>query len=198
MKKVERSELLGLGAYEEIRERFRARIIAEKKRRRFQPCAELSVVFENTDTVLFQVQEMLRTERITAEAAIAHELETYNELVPGEGELSATMFVEIPDRETRERRLVELAGLENALAIEWPGGSAPAITESRSVQDGQTTAVHYLKFALGAEGTAALVAAATRSSDEIFFVVKHPGLAVRAPLPAEVLRSLVADLPGAS
>ena len=193
MKKVERSELLALGAYEEIRERFRARIIAEKKRRRFQPCGELSVVFENTDTVLFQVQEMLRTERITSEAAIAHELETYNELIPGEDQLSATMFVEIPERETRERRLVELSGLENALAIEWRGGSAPAITESRSVQEGQTTAVHYLKFSLGREGMAALRAAATPGPGEVFFVVNHPALSVRAPLPVEVVRSLVAD-----
>ena len=193
MKKVERSELLALGAYEEIRERFRARIIAEKKRRRFQPCGELSVLFENTDTVLFQVQEMLRTERITSEAAIAHELETYNDLIPGEDQLSATMFVEIPERETRERRLIELSGLENALAIEWRDGSAPALTESRSVQDGQTTAVHYLKFSLGAAGMAALKAAATPGSGELFFVVKHPGLSVRAPLPIELVRSLVAD-----
>jgi hypothetical protein len=195
MKKVERSELLALGAYEEIRERFRARIIAEKKRRRFQPCDELSVVFENTDTVLFQVQEMLRTERITSESAIAHELETYNDLIPGDEQLSATMFVEIPDRATRERRLVELTGLENALAIEWASGSAPAITESRSVQDGQTTAVHYLKFSLGAAGVAALRAAATSGASELFFVVKHPALSVRAPLPSDVVRSLVGDLP---
>jgi hypothetical protein len=195
MKKVERSDLLGLGAYEEIRERFRARIIAEKKRRRFHPCAELSVVFENTDTVLFQVQEMLRTERITSESAIAHELETYNELVPGEGELSATMFVEIPERETRERRLVELSGLENTLSIEWRGATVPARTESRSVQDGQTTAVHYLRFPLGPAGVSALVESAARRTEELFFVVKHPALSVRAALPAEVVASLVADLP---
>ena len=194
MKKVLRSDLLDLGAYEEIRERFRARIIAEKKRRRFQPAEELSVVFENTDTVLFQIQEMLRTERITGEAAIAHELETYNELVPGDDELSATLFVEIAERETRERRLVELAGLESALAFEWRGGMVSAQTESRSVQEGRTTAVHYLKFHLGPAGTAALVAAA-RGAEEVFFVVRHPALAVRAPVPSEVLRSLVADLP---
>ena len=194
MKKVLRSDLLDLGAYEEIRERFRARIIAEKKRRRFQPCDELSVVFENTDTVLFQIQEMLRTERITGEAAIAHEIATYNELVPGDDELSATVFVEVPERETRERRLVELAGLESAMSVEWRGGRAPAQSESRSVQEGRTTAVHYVKVPLGPEGTAAMVAAAA-GGDEIFFVVRHPALTVRAPVPSDVLRSLVADLP---
>src|SRR6476646_6729472 len=110
MKRVERSELLGLGPYEQVRESFRKRIIEDKRQRRFIVCDEVSVVFESHDTVLYQIQEMLRTERITKESAIQHEIDTYNELIPAEGELSATMFVEIPDGEVRDRRLVELAG----------------------------------------------------------------------------------------
>ena len=82
MRKVERGELLGLAEYEQIRPQFRSRIIAEKTERRLV-AGEVSVTFENHDTVLFQIQEMLRTERITKEAAIDHEIETYNELVPG-------------------------------------------------------------------------------------------------------------------
>ena len=99
MKKVKRDELLDLGAYEQIRERFRAAVIEEKRNRRFSVSDELSIVFENHTTVLFQIQEMLRTERITREAPIQHELETYNELIPAPGELSATLFVEIADRD---------------------------------------------------------------------------------------------------
>src|SRR6185369_16972757 len=118
MKKVQRNELLDLGAYEQIRPHFRAAVIEQKKRRRFSPTDELSIVFENHDTVLLQIQEMLRTERITREDAVRHELDTYNDLVPVPGELSATLFVEIADRDTRERRLVELAGLEGSLALE--------------------------------------------------------------------------------
>jgi len=193
MKKVARADLLDLGAYEQVRPHFRARLIEEKKRRRFQPCPELSVVFENTDTVLFQVQEMLRTERIVAEAAIAHELETYNELIPADGELSLTMFVEIPDKATRDRRLIELAGLENAVALELDGQLVPARSETRGVLEGQTTAVHYMKVPIGAACVAALKNAARDPGAAIPFLVRHPALSVRTPLPADVLRALAAD-----
>ena len=195
MKKVVRSDLLDLGAYEQLRPHFRARLIEEKKRRRFQPCPELSVVFENTDTVLFQVQEMLRTERIVAEAAIAHELETYNELIPGDGELSLTMFVEIADKATRDRRLIELAGLENAVALELDGQVVPARSETRGVIEGQTTAVHYMKVSIGAAGVAALKKAARDPNASVLFLVRHRALSVRTPLPADVIRALAADEP---
>lgn len=193
MKKVVRGDLLELGAYEQIRPHFRARLIEEKKRRRFQPCSELSVVFESTETVLFQVQEMLRTERIIAEPGIAHELETYNELVPADGELSLTMFVEIPDRATRDRRLIELAGLENAVALEVDGQIYLARGETRGVLEGTTTAVHYMKVPIGAAGAAALAKAAGDPSIGVQFLVRHPALSVRAPLPAQVVRALAAD-----
>jgi hypothetical protein len=193
MKKVARGDLLELGAYEQIRPHFRARLIEEKKRRRFQPCAELSVVFENTETVLFQVQEMLRTERIVAESGIQHELDTYNELIPADGELSLTMFVEIPDRATRDRRLIELAGLENAVALELEGQVVAARSETRGVLEGSTTAVHYMKVPIGAAGLAALAKAARDPSVSAHFLVRHPALSVRAPIPPAVLRALADD-----
>jgi hypothetical protein len=193
VKKVARGDLLDLGAYEQLRPHFRARLIEEKKRRRFQPCPELSVVFENTETVLFQVQEMLRTERIIAEAGIAHELETYNELVPAEGELSLTMFVEIPDRTTRDRRLGELAGLENAVALELDGQLFPARSETRGVLEGATTAVHYMKVPIGAAGVATLAKAARDPAVSVQFLVRHPALSVRTPIPPQVIRALAAD-----
>jgi hypothetical protein len=194
MKKVSRSDLLDLGAYEEIRAPFRARVIAEKKRRRFQPTSELSVVFENTDTVLFQIQEMLRTERILAEPAIAHEIETYNELIPADGELSVSMFVEIAERETRDRRLLELSGLERAVSIECDGALTPARGESRGVIEGPTTAVHYLKFPIGAAACAKVVAAAAAGKESpLYFVVRHPALEARVALPMDLVRALAAD-----
>jgi hypothetical protein len=197
VKKVERSELLDLGAYEQIRERFRARIIADKKARRFEPTGELSIVFENHDTVLFQIQEMLRTERITKEAAVKHELDTYNELVPGEGELSATLFIEIADRDTRERRLVELAGLESCFALDVGGSPVAARNETRGVLPDRTTAVHYLKFPLGVALAArlqALAADPATPESAVALVISHPQLTTRAPLPAPMLRALADDL----
>jgi hypothetical protein len=198
MKKVSRGDVLELGAYEQIREHYRARIIAEKKRRRFQPAPELSVVFENTDTALFQIQEMLRTERIVAEPAIAHEIETYNELIPADGELSVTMFVEIADRETRDRRLLELSGLERAVSLELDGVLTPARGESRGVIEGPTTAVHYLKFPIGAAACAKIGAAASAGAGRelpLFFVVRHTALEVRTAVPQDVVRAIAADLP---
>jgi Protein of unknown function (DUF3501) len=196
MNKVKRDELLELGAYEQIRERFRAAVIEEKKHRRFQVSDELSMVFENHTTVLFQIQEMLRTERITREAAIQHEIDTYNELVPGAHELSATLFVEIAEREVRDRRLVELAGLEETFALEVDGELFPARNETRGVLPDRTTAVHYLKFPLGATAVTRLVAAtgAGGAPAVVRMRVRHPKLEVGTVLPPGVVRSVIEDL----
>jgi hypothetical protein len=195
MRKVQRGELLGLSEYEQIRERFRARIIAEKRRRRITVSDEVSVLFENHYTVLFQIQEMLWTERIFKKAAILHELETYNELIPQPLELSCTMFIEIPDKDTRERRLVELAGLENCVSIDVDGTEATANNETRGVLPDRTTAVHYLKFPLG-DGAAARFAAkrAERDAAGVFFVLNHPKLQVKKELSTATIHALAEDL----
>src|SRR5688572_24580768 len=117
MRPIDRSEILPIGEYETIRERFRARVIAEKRPRRVRIGEHLSAVFENRDSVMLQIQEMLRTERITSEPGILHEIETYNELLPGKDELSLTLFVEIPAKELRDKMLVELAGLEDHVSL---------------------------------------------------------------------------------
>ena len=200
MNKVRRDEILNLGAYEEIRERFRAAVIAEKQDRRFQISDELSIVFENHTTVLFQIQEMLRTERITREAAIQHELDTYNELIPGARELSATLFVEIADRDTRERRLVELAGLEGSFALEVDGELEPARNESRGVLPDRTTAVHYLKFPLSTKMVEKLTVATAELGSQpsgfplVKLIVRHPRLELARALPPEVVRAIAGDL----
>jgi len=194
MKKVERNELLGLAEYEQIRPQFLARIIGEKKERRVLVGDEISVVFENRDTALFQIQEMLRTERITKESSILHEIETYNDLVPGDAELSATMFVEIPDTPTRERRLVELAGLEGAIALEVLGTKIAGRNETRGVLPDRTTAVHYVKFPLGKELAERLVARGKNVEGTMFFLVEHPRLSVRKEIPAVTVRNLADDL----
>ncbi len=193
MRAIERSEILGLGDYEMIRPHFRARVIAEKKPRRVELGEHIAAVFENRDSVLLQIQEMLRTERITAEPAILHEISTYNELVPGPRQLSVTMFVQIPDRALRDRLLVEWAGLEDALAVEVEGerfaaaGPRPAgwIAE-------RTTAVHYLKATLSEAAVAAIVGGAAKAA----LVVEHPRLSLRAELGRATLAKLAEDLTG--
>src|SRR5687768_5717130 len=148
MKPVQRAELLDLGAYEQVRPHFMARVIEQKRARYVSLGSNMTVLFENHDTVLLQIQEMLRTERITAEKAIAHELETYNELVPGDGELSATIFIEYPERDERERMLVELAGIDDKFYVELGGERSGLVPDRRGTDPGRTLAVHYVKFRL--------------------------------------------------
>jgi hypothetical protein len=190
MQPIVRSEILPLGEYEAVRPHFRARVIEAKKARRILLGGHLSAVFENRDSVLLQIQEMLRTERITSEAAIAHELETYNELVPGERQLSLTVFVEIPERELRDRMLVDLAGLEDAIALEVDGERFAVQGKRDEALSDRTTAVHYLKVTLSAEAAAKVRARAAR----VALAVDHPRYEARAELGPATVASLAEDL----
>jgi hypothetical protein len=190
MKPIERSELLDLGAYEEVRERFRARVIAVKRPRYVSLGRAMTVLFENRDTVLFQVQEMLRTERITGEKAIAHELATYNELIPADHELSATIFIEFPEREERERMLAALVGVEDDFYL-LAGEERLAVTpDRRGTEPTLTMAVQYVKFPLSATAEAAL----REGSKALRLGVDHPAYRAEVPLGAETILSLRDDL----
>lgn len=191
MLKVTRSEILSIAEYELIRPHFRARVIAEKVPRRVIVGDYISVLFENHDSVLLQIQEMLRTERITSEPAIQHEIDTYNDLIAGPDQLSFTLFVELPDQQERERMLVELAGLETAVAIEVDGVRCPAQQRlPEAHMPTRTTAVHYFKVQLPPAAAEALrqrrASAALR--------VDHPRLTLHRPLSPETLAALAADL----
>jgi hypothetical protein len=191
MRPIERSEILPIGDYEAIRPHFRARVIAEKAPRRIALGEHLSVLFENRDSALLQIQEMLRTERITGEAAILHELRTYNDLVPGPRQLSVTVFVQIPDKALRDRMLVELAGLEDSFSVVVDGERFPLRgPKPDGFVEGRTTAVHYLK----AELSPAAVAAIARGDANAALLVEHPGLQARAALGRATLASLADDL----
>jgi hypothetical protein len=185
---IERNEVLPLGEYEAVRPHFRARVIEEKKARRVALGEFISVVFENRDSVLLQIQEMLRTERITSESAVLHEIETYNELVPSPRQLSVTAFVEIADKPTRERMLVKLAGLEDTFGIEVDGRMFSATGKRPDgFVPGRTTAVHYLKATLDAPAAAAI----TGGRAKVALVVTHPELDQRR---VELGRGMVAKL----
>jgi hypothetical protein len=198
MKPIERAEVLGLADYEAIRERFRARVIQEKKARRVALGAHASCVFENRDTVLMQIQEMLRTERITREAAILHEIETYNELIPQAHELSATILVEIDDKETRERFLVEAKGLERTFALVVEGERCPGKHDPSREHPERTTAVHYVKFDLTERAERALraVLAKERPASQLAvdLIASHARYSAATPLPPSLVQSLAEDL----
>jgi hypothetical protein len=196
MKPIERAEVLGIADYETIRERFRARVIAEKKLRRVKLGDKASAVFENRDTMLLQIQEMLRTERITREAAVQHEIDTYNQLVPGDNELSCTIMIEIDDKAERDDFLRDAAGFEKKISLRVGGEIIKAITEERSELADRTTAVHYVKFKLS-EKAAGTLRRGAKSNDTIaqaVLEVDHPVYQARTVLPVETIVKLGEDL----
>ena len=191
MRTIERNEILPLPDYEMIRPHFRARIIEEKRPRRVAIGEHLAVTFENRDTVLLQIQEMLRTERITSEPAIAHEIATYNDLVPGEDELSVTLWVQIPDKPLRDRLLVELAGLEDTVRLDVDGKSFEVKgPRPDGFMEGRTTAVHYLKAQLSPEAAAAIKA----KTAKVTIAIEHPQHPVRVELDQATIAKLAEDL----
>ncbi|HET7544193.1 MAG TPA: DUF3501 family protein [Polyangiaceae bacterium] len=189
MSLVTRGEILGLAEYEQIREPFRRRIIALKQARRVALGPNMTVLFENHDTALFQIQEMLRTERITAEKAVLHELETYNELVPNGPELSATIFIEYAERDLRERMLVALAGVESAFYVRIAGTRLAVTPDLRGTDPSRTMAVQYVKFPLSAAAEAALRA----GNVELCLGVEHDAYRAEVVLGDATVQSLRDD-----
>src|ERR1043166_2461547 len=115
MNKVSLDDIIGLSAYEKVREQFRREIIDLKQKRRVSVGPRVSLVFENRETVLFQIQEMVRAERITDLDKIREEIDVYNALIPGADELSATMFLEIEDQTHLREELLKFLGIDEAL-----------------------------------------------------------------------------------
>jgi hypothetical protein len=191
MKKVERNELLAFAAYEEIRPHFRGRLIEQKVRRRVAVGDHMTLVFENHDSVLLQVQEMLRTERISDERAIAHELETYNELIPAPGCLSATQFIEYEDKDERTRMLQRFASLRTAMQLRIGDDVFVARFATHFGEElDRLPAVNYLTFEPGAAQAPRLLDPSVSARIE----VTHPDYPVSMELAPAVRAELAHDL----
>ncbi len=146
MKNVKRDELLDYQTYGERRPTTRPEVIAQKEQRRVHLGPYLTFLFENHETVKYQVQEMMLTERLVKEAEIQHELETYNELLGGPGELGATLLIEIETQAERDVKLRQWLGLPGKLYLKLADGTqAYARYDARQV-DERLSSVHYLKF----------------------------------------------------
>jgi hypothetical protein len=144
---VRRDEIVDHVTYGETRDAFRARMLEVKAPRRVHLGEHLTLLFENTLTVRYQVQEMMRTEQIVREADIQHELDTYNELLGGPGELGATLLIEIDDPAVRAVKLREWWALPEHLYLRLADGTrVPARFDPRQRGEGQVSSVQYLKF----------------------------------------------------
>jgi len=149
MRKLTNHDIKDLREYEREREEFRAEIIALKKQRRIALGDIMSIVFENAATMRFQIQEMARAERMLRDDQIAHELATYNTLLPGDGELSGTLFIEIDAEESLRSWLPRLVGIQDHIKFvvgEDEVAAREEDLERLTREDEITTTVHYLKF----------------------------------------------------
>ena len=150
MHALQRSDLYSLETYAVERDAFRARVLAHKQARKLHLGAHITLLFEDRLTIQYQIQEMLRIERIFEPEAIQEELDAYTLLIPGGLDLKATMLVEYPDMEERARELARLGGIEHRVYVEAEGhGRATTFADedmSRS-DDSKTSAVHFLRFA---------------------------------------------------
>ncbi|HET9091959.1 MAG TPA: DUF3501 family protein [Acidimicrobiales bacterium] len=192
------SDVLDTRAYERERAAFRAEVMALKRLRRVAIGPLVTVVFENRTTMRFQIQEMARAERMTTDDQIQAELDVYNPLIPGPGELSLTMFIELTSEGELREWLPKLVGVERALELrlgEAAAGATPEIVpvvvdpahEAQLTREEVTASVHYVRFALDAgqqgrfvEGPASLV-------------LDHPAYRHEAALSEATRRSLASD-----
>ena len=193
MQKIGRDQVLNLYEYEKVREEFRNRIIELKQRRRVQVGEKTSLLFENRDTVLFQIQEMVRTERIVDEEKILEEVEVYNELIPDEGELSATLFIEIEEMAKIKEELDRFQGLDRPGMVQLRIGdryTIPALFEAGRSKEDKISAVHFLRFKFSPEQIRDFFS----GEGDVSLIIDHPNYKAEVKLDPEVRRSLMEDL----
>jgi hypothetical protein len=188
---VRLEDVQNLYEYEKVRGSLRAEVIALKARRRVAVGDRLSVLFENRQTVLFQIQEMIRAERIVVQDRIQEEIDVYNTMVPGPGELSATMMIEILDRSRIQPELDRFLGIDTGdrLWLEVAGAwRIPAVFEPGHSREDRISAVHFLRFPVPTAARPHLTAGPAA------LVVVHPGYRARADLLPETRLELARDL----
>ena len=182
MKKVERSAIVDYQTYEDFRATFRADILGIKRDRRIHVGDHLTFLFENRETIRYQVQEMMRAEKIVREADIQHELDTYNELLGGPGQLGCTLLIEIDDVQMRQEKLTAWLNLPRHLyALLDDGTRVKATYDNRQIGDTRVSSVQYLSFEVGGRTPVAL------GSD-------HPDLTIETHLTVEQRAALSQDL----
>ena len=192
-------DIVDLRAYERDRETIRDRIIALKRDRRVSVGPVVTLVFENRDTVQFQIHEMARAERLITDEAIQAELDAYNPLIPESNHLAATVFIELTSKEEMERWLPALVGIERAIEfrlglLEGNDGAAvvrcmpDAAHEQQLTRSDMTASVHYVTFAFTDEQIAAFV------EGPVTLAVAHPAYEEETTLGEAAKASLAGDL----
>ena len=193
MNKLTRDDLFSLEKYAELRPEFRARVMAHKKNRQLPIGPNATLYFEDALTMQYQIQEMLRIERIFEAAGIQDELDAYNPLIPDGSNWKATFMMEYPDEQERREQLARLLGIEKHLWAQVADFArvTPIADEDMEREDEhKTSSVHFLRFELTPE-----MAAAVRNGAPVSMGIDHPAYTYEAqPIPQNIRDSLAADL----
>lgn len=192
MKSLTQDDLIPYAEYERLRDGFRKEVIALKRRRRLAVGDRVTLVFENRATVRFQVLEMIRTERIFEPAKVQEELDVYNALLPGEGELSATLFIEITEQDRIKAELDALHGIDGPEIVALRAGGETVYAEfegGRSKED-KLSAVHFVRF----RATEAFRNALESRESPVAALVRHPRYRAESPVSDAIRGQWLADL----
>lgn len=189
MDKVVLEDIVGNAAYEKKREQSRQRIIELKRNRRVSVGDKVTLVFENRDTVIFQIQEMMRAERISDLDKIREEIDVYNELIPASGELSATLFLEIEDQTHLREDLLKFLGIDESVYLKVGNHSIHARFEEGHSKEDKISAVQYVKFPFSEAIVQAFV-----KGEKTELVIDHPNYQARTVIGPDTRQSLVKDL----
>ncbi len=193
MKPLRREDLYSLEEYARVRPEFRARVMAHKRDRQLQVGPNATLAFEDALTMQYQIQEMLRIERIFEAEGIQDELDAYNPLIPSGSNWKATFLLEFPDPEERREALARLRGVEGQVYVRVEGHDpvfAIADEDLERENEQKTSSVHFLRFEL----TPAMVAS-VRAGGNVGVGIDHPSYTHSVPaVPAAMRRSLAADL----
>ena len=192
MDQLKRDDLFSLEQYAEQRADFRARVLEHKKSRRVDVGPNLSLYFEDRLTIQYQVQEMLRIEKIFEAAGIEEELTVYNALIPDGGNLKCTAMLEFEDEAVRRKRLAELVGIEHEVWVRVDGYEKVIAISNEDLErstEEKTSAVHFMRFELSAEMIAAL-----RSGAGLAFGTDNAEYLHETDVSAETREALLGDM----
>jgi len=192
MKRLIQADLLSTPDYERQRELFRARIIELKRRRRIALGPLITMVFENRDTLLFQIQEMVRVEHIVEPSKIQNELDVYNALLPAAGELSATLLIEITEEAMMKHWLDQFMGLDHGekVAIVAGGERAFGEFEGGHSHDTKISAVHFVRF----RPTTSMQSAIADLRQPVMLTVDHGEYQAQTAVPGSMREEWLSDL----
>ncbi len=193
MKKLTRDDLYSLEQYSSVRGEFREGVLAHKRNRRLALGTNVALYFEDRMTMQYQVQEMLRIERIFEPDGINDELEAYNPLIPDGCNWKATFMVEFPEEEERRAMLTQLVGIEDRVYVQvgdLERSYAIADEDLERADENKTSAVHFLRFELAPDMVAAL-----KEGVHLTAGIDHDSYQVEiSPIPENIRLSLLGDL----